>query len=251
MTISVKNEALIEKIKKLLAKGKDAGVTEAEALLYITKAHELLLANNLELAAIEREDVQVNIDETIIETPYGTIKWCQQLLLSISELFFCRFHLVSYNKITKKGSYKVVKDFVVTGREHNRSIVVSMYEYLTVTTRRLGLNYSKEATPRYYFEHGCGMRLAGRVREKIASVRSPVVSGALTKEANTLPALYSTELALVDDYQNQKRGGKPMSFHLARQSRPTSDYFSGRQAANNISLDTQVGGQQKSSYLLA
>jgi hypothetical protein len=233
-----KSSAIIEKIKKLFAKANDASVTEEEALAYMNKAQELLATHNLDMSSLREEDEVSTMDKTVIETSYGHIRWRASLLVAISKLFFCKGYI--HNTLNKKG--KPTKKFVIAGKEHNRAIASSMLDYLEKTVVRLSLNFSSDANERYHFEKGCGMRLAVRINDKIKEMNNAQNNG----EKSNLPALYSQELALVDDFLsdiNFKNGqNRRVYFNDAANA--------GAKAANNISLNNQLGGNKNShSYI--
>jgi len=235
-------ENIIEKIKKLLAKAKDSSVTEEEAIAYMNKAQELLSKHNLDMSSLQEEE-ESPIDRTVIETPYGHIKWRRELLTVVAQLFFCKGFILETNGKDRLGKNKIVRKFIFAGREHNRVIAISMFEYLCATVVRLSREYSSDPKARYHFEQGCGRRLTVRVFEKIMLANSPVANNG---EKSNLPALYSTELALIDDFMAGKKvttiDGHKVKFNV--------DSVAGYRAANGISLDNQLTGKSPASKFL-
>jgi len=238
------NASMIEKIKKLLAMSKDASVTEEEAMAFMNKAQLLLAAHNLDMSMVTEEAQEADMatmDKTIYETSYGHIKWRQTLMGAVAKLFFCKGYINTSTEYGKTGNLKRVAKFVFVGKEHNRAIAISMFEYLEKTVVRLSRKFSSDATQRYHFEQGCGLRLTRRVYDKIEAV---VVGITPAGEKSNLPALYSTELALVEEFLGD------MDWAKKRKQRAialNSASMAGHHAANTISLDNQLGGGSRSS----
>ena len=234
-------EKVIERIRKLLAKANDASVTEEEALSYMNKVQELLAQHNLDVSSLEEKE-EINIDKTILETPYGHVRWRRELMTAVAKLFFCKGYLLQSNTINSVGHIKPITKFVFAGREHNRQIAVSMFEYLCKAVVRLSRDFSSDTNARYHFEQGCGRRLTIRVHNKIDETNQPIQHG----EKSNLPALYSTELALVEDFLSYTKFGKSSSHRM----KVTANTMAGYAAADGISLNHQVSGGAANKFLL-
>jgi hypothetical protein len=226
-------ENVSEKMRKLFAKANDSSVTEEEALSYMNKVQELLAKHNLDMSSLEEKEEDIKMDKTILETPYGHIKWRRDLMCAVAKLFFCKGYILQGTALNSKGKVKDTNKFVFAGHEHNRQIAISMFEYLCKSVVRLSRDFSSDTNTRYHFEQGCGYRLTIRVYNKIDETNQPYQNG----EKNNLPALYSTELSLVDDFLSDNKF-KTMQNRRLNANNIT---MAGYRAADGISLNNQVG----------
>jgi hypothetical protein len=249
----------IEDIKKiiagLLSKANDKGVTEEESFSFLNKAQNLMAQYNLEKeefsteAEIEAEEE--SIDKTFLDTSYGHIKWRRILVGAVAELFFCRGFIYDYSE-GKSKKYR----FCFIGKEHNRAVAISMFQYLEKTVVRLSRNYSKETLKRYHFEQGCGHRLCSRIYTKIAAMKEPFKPENKTnsdnlemssKDRTNLPALYSNELTLVENYMN----GIPVkASRKQRQLKANTASVAGFRAAEGINFNNQISGNNKNNKMI-
>jgi hypothetical protein len=228
----------LTKIKKLFAKANDESLTEAEAELFMNKVQELLAEHNLTEADLKEED-KPGINETFFPVSVD-VSWFRSLASVVAKMYFCKIYLRHKNVVGRKTQQTY---YVFVGRDNNRYIAASMFDYLMKTMDRLALKFN-DAKSKYEYKKGCTMRLSYRVHEK-------------TKEAtkvnplnpNNLPALYSTELALVEDYMKEsiKMNGRTNKTSV---NISNSAAMQGWNDGGSVSLSQQMNGGSKAASVL-
>lgn len=133
---------IAELIKALLAKAASTEF-EAEAEIFLAKAHELMEKHQLGAEDLEKDDPLGAEDAYEVRNPYGT-DWDFAILFPLSRYFGCKCIRIEKNHRYPNG--KVRSKFVmeVIGRESARITVIEMHKYLVDTVKKLGLAKSKE-----------------------------------------------------------------------------------------------------------
>lgn len=125
----------LDKIRKLLAKAKDPASSEAEVEVFMKKAQELMIKNNIEEGDIEIHPSDINKDEIVAELwkvfsfKYTNFEW--ELIDAIADFHHCQ---IIHRKNYKAEKYKDMKKghvLNVWGTKENRMIVTEMYEVLS------------------------------------------------------------------------------------------------------------------------
>jgi hypothetical protein len=156
-----KNEALINRIRKLLALGSEANPNSHEREIALTKAHELLAEHNLDLSSLaEKSDIGVR------STGLNGVSWIRQLTFAVAKLYYCE----SLNPV---GS----EEMCFLGTQENTLVATMMTEYLANSI-------AKEATIRYLAaeEHkdsfclGAATTIRNRIEFLLAQERQPKAS---------------------------------------------------------------------------
>lgn len=238
---------ILEKIKALHAKANSAGTTEEEAAIFAAKVQELLVKHNLGEEVLNGPSVSSKIDRFDVKTPYNN-KWRLYLAKAVAEMYFCKSGFWTVEYLDGSG-----KDFFhrFVGKEHNRLVAVEMFHYLEDTVIRLSKEYGhklpkeKVAKARYEFEKGCGMHLAARVMMETLNAKKGNVTSSGAKIPN-LPAIYSTELALVDEFLAENEDWDDAK---KTKTKLDADGMAGVRAANGVSLNTQLTGTKSEDQL--
>lgn len=218
------DDKLIKKIRALLAKANDKSVTEHEAAMFAAKAQELLIANNLAMTDMTREDV----DRGGIADQQFQDKWTspsrKHVLNAVCEFYMC--------KILIHGHLKQV---TVIGRPHNVAVAVEMADYLIKTVVRLSNEFGRETGGHVIsFRKGAMLRLARRL-EQMQREREKKDPATSSREL----VLFKDESALVHDFMHSK-------FLVAKSRkarRMTADqkaFAAGAAAGGRISLQDQL-----------
>jgi len=230
-------QAIIEKIRALMAKANDNGATEAESIAFMAKALELLAKHNLEEKDLKEEEIIWTIEETKYKMN-ADLSWFSRLAVSVAKMYFCKL-------ICRSGPEEVYTSrthyYCFVGKEHNRMMAVSMFDYLMKTMHRLARLNSDNVKMQYEFKKGCATRLGVRIFHINHENNKPVEGG------GGLPALYNTELALVDQYMSGMNLSKPRNTKLTANS---SAFYDGMKAGDGISLNKQVNASKGSTLLL-
>jgi len=250
-------DTIIRRVRALLAKAKSTD-NEHEAAAFAAKAAEMLQTHNLDLASIERSAGEQGeaVSEVRLNWRYCD-PWRKSIARACAELYFCkiyRHHIVEQNK---KGTWTYRWGITIVGKPHNAAVAESMIEYLIGTTLRLMREYSSVRAEQLPFARGCGERLAARLREmeREAKRKSAAATGHATVRAaeeagsGNLPALYKTELELVESHmetlgleKGRRSAGSDLSGHHAAE---------GIAAGNTVSLAPQVGDGTCTSRMLS
>lgn len=231
------NEAIMDRIAKLLAKAKGTD-NENEAAIFAAKAAELLAEHNLTEAQLAARDS--GKDQPIGEHPHpGRTPdlWRQRIAAGCAKVYFCTM-LVHTDGRGKKS----VRFY---GREHNAKVAIAMTDYLIATVKRMAREYSAAKVVQSDFRRGAGDRLFERLMEiyRAAQAPAPLATG------TTLPALYNSEAKEIAAWvQSKYRVGKAKTRGHTYKG---DGAFAGRDAANRISLNTQVGRETRAGRLLA
>jgi hypothetical protein len=248
--MSNSQDALLDKIRKLNAKANDPSVTEAEALLYAAKVSELLSAHNLSMASIEMpEEEQSPIGEESYHNIHTANPSAQQLAYAVSLLYFCSIFITT--------DIRGRKSVVFVGRKHNIEIAKSMTDYLLKTIFRLANAYAKTPAAMedwdYTFTKARNGFFRGahhRMTQRITAMRHEQNASAPVRSANgnpsNLPALYEDEKKKLDTFLEAKKLRKGSSRGYDAGGNHAG---AGRNAANGISLNAQVGGGRSSTLL--
>lgn len=198
--------AIVDRIQKLLAKGRDSSVTEAEAQAFMTKAQELMLEHNLSMATLEgsggKGDNRVK-DENKQSLMFA---WKRELLHTLAEVNFCSLTIV-HGK-TANGE-KIANGYDLIGRTSNVTVCKHQFAYLLNAVERVLVDEVGTSPQARYnrfahtFRQGCSERLRDRLKERFEdSMRK---QAAKAREANqraseTHPKGGNALIVVLEDY---------------------------------------------------
>lgn len=234
---------IVDKIKALLAKA--AGTdNQAEAELFLAKAHELMEKHQLDAGDLEKDD------PIAFEAYYqkGSTKaapdWDFMLVFSVARYFGCK--AIRIEKYVGGGKSQWAMDIV--GRESARVTTKEMHAYLVATVRRLGRQAAEaqefpileEFGGRYYrtgrFMNAdqCARRIGNALRSRLSELASEMEAKNKAPTAAGRNALVTVDrvLALYDE--------KYPKAAPIRGSYSTTG--KARKIAAGIGLNNQVGG---------
>jgi hypothetical protein len=226
----VAESPIIRKVRALLAKARGTE-NEAEATLFAAKAAAMLQEHNLtesELGTAESKEDLIQLHCPSVDTN----PWRMDVYGGLAHLYFGSIYITSY--VDK--ALKLRRAIVIVARPHNAEIIKSMAEYLVATTLRLAKEYSPHRRDRLQFEKACGHRIAARLRDMAKAAEAPQ----LTSGGSNLPALYKTELQLVNDKVEAITGGK--TARGSTRLTGSAAERAGRSAGNSVNLGQQLGG---------
>lgn len=228
--------ALLEKIRKLLAKASDPSVTEAEATSYAAKAAAMLQERGLSMADVPEADRDEAMVRDSLTVRWGTTPWRRKVASAAARLYLCE--LTWYTSPGRGDTYSIV------GRPGNVAVAREMVTYLVDTVLRLSAQYQREVggSVRVQFERGCGMRLYNRLLEMRPSKTS-------ASDASGLPALYENEDLLIKAWLAEQGRTPKISDHEIRASGEHA--AAGYAAGSKIGLSPQVTGRASAARLLS
>lgn len=220
---------ILERVKKMVALGNDAGATEAERETALRMAYNLLAKYNLSMAdlpeddsaeARERQDVVISAD-----------RWARSLAQAVAKLFFCRYF---YSSTGTSGKDK----HCFVGRQSNCITARYMSEFLIKSVKREATSrYKSPTTPQgRSFCVGTVDSIRKRVEEMIKTDTESTPGTALV-----LVSLHEREADA-----NQKwldNAGLSLTTAKARadNSLRAGAFYEGREYGKTVSLNQQVG----------
>ncbi len=222
---------LVAKIRKLMAKANDKSCTEAEAATFAAKVQELLVANGLAMGDIGEE----KLDHGAIEDQKHADRWSsparKHLLRAVCRYYMCELLVYPRQKIVR-----------IVGRPSNVIVSMDMADYLIKTTVRISNDYGRTNVGSNVidFRRGCMARLSERLDEELQRARKAAEPKyEATGNPGNLPALFQSEEKQVHTYLKEKFNVKYVKSKGLKQG---TDAARGRSAADDISLNRQVGG---------
>lgn len=212
---------IIERIQKLMELGNSPNQNEAEAA--IAKAQSLLAQHNLTAGDLRDDELGEILEETFVD---GKIrKWKRSLITGLAQAHGCII-LIGYHP-TKIRSYKIV------GREANIATVMWMWEYLSEVIEKKtaqAFDFSLNPPPhRDSFRYGMASSLISRLEKR---THDAAVNG----EAGIIP-VDEVNAFLTQKYGQLTNEKSKIGYHPGSAK-------AGYDKAQNIGLDTQVGGER-------
>lgn len=229
---TISETPLARKIRALMAKANDPSVTEHEAASYAAKVQELLVKNGLAMADVRKDD----------ETEKGEIGlqrfkevWKSPARKALLRAV-CRYYMCEAVSPGRSGM-----DWTIIGRPHNVVVAIEMTDYLINTTIRLSNAYGRAniGANKIDFRRGCMLRLAERLIHELVAQRSQKQEYKSDGNPGNLPALFVSEEKQVKQFMHSKMD---IQYKAGRSIKQGSDAERGREAANGIGLNRQVGG---------
>lgn len=227
---------VLERIKKMLALGNDAGATEGERDTALRMAYNLLAKHNLSVSdlpsdavneARERQDVVISSD-----------RWARSVAQAVGKLFFCR-----YFYMTTGTSGKDRHCFV--GKQSNVITATYMAEYLIKSIKRESSKRYKSPTSPEGRSFCVGT--TDSIRKRVEEM--------LKVDAEGTPG---SALALRNVHENEfdansawmQAAGLEVVTKKARtdNSLRYGAFSSGREFGKTVSLNQQVGGAAPANY---
>jgi len=173
---STASEAVISRIRKLMALTTDAGATEAEAALAASHVQRILAEHNLSMAAVEASGGATNSEggkrERTAVNKRQVYSWQRHLMKTVAEVNYC----VALARFKVGRGQKIFDGYDLIGRVDNVTTVSLMFEYLLEAIERLARNFVGNDPARYFtreahsFKEGCAYRLHERLEEQFKAL---------------------------------------------------------------------------------
>ena len=232
-------DAIVAKVKKLMAMTEDRGATPEEAAAALAKVQAILAKYNLSMAEVQAQSSQDDMTKGFGQVKY---MWQAQVWNSIAELNFCR---LLYNSRAKTVS--------LFGREANVEIAKYMGQYVVDRISRYA-NEEARRQPhearklwRRSFKYGAVYEISVKVDEIIEERSRAATEVDTGEEKINLPALaslYDTERHAVQEYLSSLGITSRPGRRTRRRSIDPEGYTRGRQRArDDINLNQQLKGR--------
>lgn len=222
---------ILERVKKMVALGNDAGATEAERETALRMAYNLLAKYNLSMAdlpedqsneARERQDVVISAD-----------RWARSLAQAVAKLFFCRYF---YSQTGTSGKDK----HCFVGRQSNVITARYMSEFLIKSVKREATSrYKSPTTPQgRSFCVGTVDSIRKRVEEMIKSETESTPGTALV-----LVSLHEREADANQRWLDNTGLSLTKAKARADNSLRAGAFYEGREYGKTVSLNQQVSSE--------
>lgn len=227
---------IIERIRKMLALGRNAGATEGERDNAMRMAHKLLAAYNLELAEIDADPAKKETMEPRAEyraTFYGR-PWARNVAHSIARLMACNYLTITATK-GKETTH------IFLGRHTNAVTAAYLAEYLVNSIDREGHRQTRQGSHDNAwfraFAWGATVHIRDRVTAMLANKDEQTAMS--DSKALVLANFYQKEMSANQEYQNKlypvtknTRGGKGIS--------NAEGFARGHEYGGSLSLNQQL-----------
>lgn len=237
-------ETLLARVRKLLAKAEDPGVTEAEAELYNTKAAELIATYGIDqamLAEVDKTRDEITQIKITLENPYSVDK--AVLVNAIATPLRCRTVRYGYDKTsTHVIVFGFRSDLERVELLYTSLLLQATTQLTRVRPQQRGLYY-RESTAAYRRSWMAGFSAAVRQRLTTAEQHAEVHHAEHTATTGRSVALVLRDRATqVDEAYKQAFPG--VRTYYRRLS--GSGYQSGRDAGSRADLNTtRIGGNRR------
>jgi len=231
-------DKIIDRIRKLLALADlTKNPNEEEAASAARMAADLLQRHNLDMADLATPaNPAIGPHASIYEPAYTQNRWKAVLCNGVAPTYFCRYYT------TPEGLNGATLTFV--GKQHNADVALSIATYLISTIARMANTAAAAAhaadkkTNPAKFRRSYAEGAAARMYHRLEQIRREAEAATpATPTTPGLPALYTQELALVDDFIKDM-GLRPSSNH--NQKHDLHAYAQGHKDAEAISLAAQI-----------
>lgn len=223
------SDRVLDKIKKMLALGKDAGATEGEREAAMHHANLLLRKHNLSMMDLPPDQHTEAREEQ--SSTISADKWARSLASSVASLFFCNYYYCRTASAGKDEHYFI-------GKQSNVVTAAYMAEYLIKSVKR-------EATKRYKSPTSPEGRsfcvgTVNTIRRRVEEMKRSAAPDAAPGTAVVLANLYKLER----DANEQWLANKGVTLHTAKARTDNSivgdAYYAGREHGKSVSLNQQV-----------
>jgi hypothetical protein len=230
-------EWVLERVKKLLTLGRNAGATDGERDNAMRMAHKLLAKYNLEMAEAELHGADVEEKRGFVSTPFYGRPWARVVAAAIGRLYFCEYVYTSATVATDTKHY-------FFGKQSNASVAAAIAQWVVEGVRREGrrqnpINGEGANAWLRSFSVGAANVIYYRVEEMI-------------KEANKVKAEPGMSMVLASVYANEQSKNvvirdqkfpKTRKGHGGKRSGNHDGAHAGRKYGQSINLNRQVGGK--------
>lgn len=224
------DDALLERIQKLLRLANDDGASEGEVENAMMFARKLMREYGLEMAdIILNESVEENVDRVVENEALcrGGILRMDGLLLNVC-VVLCDVG-VFYRSVSRKG--KIQQTVIFYGLEMDCAIAKTVFNELRLSMRtlarfRLGKKWSPKHTAYCKGFALCLQTRAKTIRAEEGKQHADEISTALIIRKEDMLAEYAERLHLVRSRRSSFQIGNPSAANL------------GAEDANNVDLDT-------------
>ncbi|WP_020670780.1 DUF2786 domain-containing protein [Amycolatopsis nigrescens] len=223
-------DALLARVRKLLAKAEDPAVTEAEAELYNTKAAELIARHGIDnamLAAEDRDADEITSVRISVENPYSRDK--ASLLAKVAHPLRCRAIFLRAGNFV----YAVTVFGFRSDLERAQLLYTSLLLQATTQLGRVRPEVPWQSVAAYRRTWLHGFATAVQQRLTSAEQRAAVEHGSTTTAGRSTELVLRDRVDMVDEAYQQEYG----DLHVMRRRRLSGGgYLDGHLAGRRADL---------------
>lgn len=252
-------DALMKRIRALLAMSR-GNANENEANTAARKVQELMVEYNLSLSDIEAHGGTIIEDGDLMTS--SSNPWRRSLGTAVAMSYLCDYywgHVRVYTDTRERGYVRLDKHFFI-GLAHNVVVAKEMFVYLVDTIERLAKKHRKAWVKLYgrrrlvddvwisaieeesSFRFGCSKRIEARLMERYHEMTNPP-AGLLVH--SNVPALYKGMDARLSEYMERNHNDLVTIDRYAGRVGSIEGVAAGARAGDEVSLDTQLSGEQQ------
>lgn len=235
-------DKVLSRIRKMLALAGNEAASEGERDNALRMAHATLAKYNLSLGDAEIEQQEPRIEGRAQISPHP---WARQLIESIAQLYFCKTIFFLYR------DKRQVHHFI--GRQSNVVTAIEMAKYVVGSINKEARRKARENAGGGGYERSFCKGAAAAVTQRCLEIRRTAEQQQQQQPAGTgtslvLASLYKTELDLNMEAV-QKTYGKLRVISSEQHSTQSDAFYSGKKYGSSISLNKQVGTEDKAPRL--
>ena len=228
-------DQVVEKVKKLLRLGENAGATEAERDRAMAQAHKFLAKYNLDIAAVNGDTDTDRTDEIaeFVNNPAA-----RSIAQSVSKLYFVKY---LFFRGTNKHLFIGTTVNVIAAIDITKWLLKNIDKEARRTLRNDPIAWQTTPESKYVtsFRHGAADAIFVKVSEIIAETRNQK-SDAVPGTSLVLADVYEQEKAKNEQYSVEKYGQSRSSKTRARRNIDYDAYSSGVEHGRSVNLQKQV-----------
>ena len=235
------NEAIIDKVRKLLNMTEDKGCSVAEAASAAALAQKLLSEHRLSVADLgEAPGMEEKIhNDSFLYEGERIVHWKSDLASTICNVNGCKMYYSNRYGTRASGRYGNLLRYQIIGRDSDIAVVTYFFNYLTAEIDRLANQAQRNGQGRgktwsNSFKHGASLEVCQRLHLSNKEVR--------------VAASNSTALVKLDNKDEEVSNWAEKNLELKKTPRKDSNldygaYRQGREAGAGIALNKGLGGE--------
>lgn len=245
-------EAMLAKLRALLAVSRDPGASEGEVFNASQALHRILARYNIDMDEVTAA-AEVLIEPRRVPGKYNET-WRKDCFQMAARMFMCNYVFKS-----QPGNKTAAVIHILIGEEHNTAVAAEMGAYFESSINRLANEAARTAslgevghTTRHQFIRSFRLsasdRLSSRIEEYINAAKAGTAEYA---PGENMPALLSLYERSDELYQRwlESQGIKITTVTSRDQQLSAAGRIAGRRAGDSISLSTQISDKSSAFAL--
>lgn len=223
------NEKVLERVKKLIALGTNAGATENESQIAMRRAHSLMAKHNIDMAQLSDKPAERATSESI----HPGYRWARDITTIVAYLYMCR---IVFHPSRQRNKYR----FTFVGEAVNTAIAADISKFIVMSLKREAARGRRIHGTAWQtsFLHGAAQRITDRCWQLIAEAKRGEVDEVSTSKALVLASLYDQEDRLNQEYIDTLETTKTVARNIRINS--SEGYYAGWEAGDRIQIQREM-----------